>query len=621
MPKELRVLMLEDSPADAELARIELKREGLDFTSRRVETREDFLKALDDYQPDIVLADYSLPSFDGLSALDIVTEKAPGLPFVFVSGTIGEETAVEALKNGATDYVIKDRLARLGPSVRRALREKEEEAKRRKTEEALRISEDKYRLLVENAGEAVFILQGIDLKYVNPKGLEIAGCSSEELISSTVIDMVHQEYRQLVQDSLSFVQSGNKLDHPIVCKITNLQGRVKWIEANLVRVEWGGNPAVLGMATDVSARMVAEEERNRSYRASEERYRDLVSRAGTAKEGVVLVQDSDSTAAGHVFANKEWCRITGYALQELYRRSFVDLFQAENRKSMAELVQRWLSGKDSPGFQQMAVVNKEGQKVPVEVAGSPTVYQGRSAAVCYVRDVTERVESDQLKDEFIGLVSHEMKTPLTVIVGGLATFLTDQDRLSDEEKRGLISDAAAEADELSRILENLLDLSRWQAKRLRLVPQLVSVKAVASKVTRILERQYSHCLALDIAEDFPLVLVDPLRLERILYNLVHNAIKYSPAGSRVDVFARVNGDNILIGVRDQGIGLSVADQAKLFSPFQRIEGGPDHPGGTGLGLLVCLRLVEAHGGRIWVESEPEKGSVFCFTLPLKAPST
>jgi signal transduction histidine kinase len=121
----------------------------------------------------------------------------------------------------------------------------------------------------------------------------------------------------------------------------------------------------------------------------------------------------------------------------------------------------------------------------------------------------------------------------------------------------------------------------------------------------------------DTPRKIPPLYADPLRLERILYNLLENAVKYSPQGGEIRVSVRQQKEYLVIGVSDQGIGISPADQAKLFAPFQRLE--EPRPGGArgvGLGLLVCQRLVEAHGGRIWVESEPDHGSTFFFTMPL-----
>jgi DNA-binding NtrC family response regulator len=145
MDKKLRILILEDVPVDAELMERELRKGGIKFSSKRVDTKETFLKELKEFEPDLILGDYKLPSFDGLSALGIVQENCPNVPFIFISGTIGEELAIETLKSGATDYVLKDRLSRLVPAVSRALREVEERTERKRAEKSLQDSEKRYR--------------------------------------------------------------------------------------------------------------------------------------------------------------------------------------------------------------------------------------------------------------------------------------------------------------------------------------------------------------------------------------------------------------------------------------------------------------------------------------------
>jgi len=232
-------------------------------------------------------------------------------------------------------------------------------------------------------------------------------------------------------------------------------------------------------------------------------------------------------------------------------------------------------------------------------------------------DITERKRVEQLKDEFIGLVSHEMRSPLTVITGALNTVLTEGPYLSRKEERQLLEDAAWEAGTLAHILGNLLELSRVQADRLFLSFEPVDVKSVIRNAIRRVKRQSSiHRFVLGLPKELPPVRADVIRLERILHNLLENAVKYSPDGGYIRVSAKMDSEHLVIGVSDQGIGISQQDQAKLFAPFQRLENSRvEGVKGIGLGLLVCRRLVEAHGGRIWVESEPGKGSTFFFTLP------
>src|SRR5262245_31580390 len=145
--KEIRILMLEDSLEDAQLVRFALREGGLDFSLKRVESKSQYLRALENEPPDLILLDYALPSFDGLSALHLAQEKYPDIPFIFVTGTLGEEVVIEMLKSGATDYVLKTRLSRLVPAVQRAMREAVVRNERKRAEDKLRRSLEQLRAL------------------------------------------------------------------------------------------------------------------------------------------------------------------------------------------------------------------------------------------------------------------------------------------------------------------------------------------------------------------------------------------------------------------------------------------------------------------------------------------
>jgi len=157
--KALNILILEDMVTDAKLIEYEMEEAGFLFSTKRVADRKSFLKALEELSPDIILSDYSLPSFDGRSALEIALEKCPHIPFIFVTGVLGDDTAVELLKKGATDYILKNKLVRLPAAIARALNEVEERNKRKEIEEALKESELTYRAIFENTGTATVIIE------------------------------------------------------------------------------------------------------------------------------------------------------------------------------------------------------------------------------------------------------------------------------------------------------------------------------------------------------------------------------------------------------------------------------------------------------------------------------
>ena len=233
-----------------------------------------------------------------------------------------------------------------------------------------------------------------------------------------------------------------------------------------------------------------------------------------------------------------------------------------------------------------------------------------------VQDVTEHRRVDQAKDEFISLVSHELRNPLTVIMGSVQTALSPG--LSLEEIKFLLQNAAEGGLSMERIISNLLELSRAQAKRLKLSREQVNLADLAQKTVKEVKRLYPlHVYTFSLNGDLTRVNCDPVRIERILYNLVENASKYSPPESEIKIKIGRTDTAVTISVSDKGIGMPAARISELFEPFQRLVDQSEHAKGLGLGLVVCKRLVEAHGGKIWAESEAGKGSTFHFTLPLE----
>ena len=267
---------------------------------------------------------------------------------------------------------------------------------------------------------------------------------------------------------------------------------------------------------------------------------------------------------------------------------------------------------------EMVVKRKDGSSFWVESV-SKAYFDGFGKLVGYVvanHDITERKQTEKIKDEFIGMISHELKSPLTVLIGSLHVA-TDKN-LPAADLPDILQSAISSSEELADIINNLLELSRAQMQRLRLDFEPFAISELTTKIVNSLgAKSKIHSITVDIQDNLPKLNADRLRIERVLTNLVDNAIKYSPNGGEIILSVRKQGNEILFGITDHGIGISKQTQEHLFEPFYR--GQHPYPAipGIGLGLSVCKRLVEAHNGRIWVESKLKEGSTFFVALPLK----
>jgi len=264
----LRVLILEDVLADAELEERELRKAGFACTVQRVETQEAFLTALHAFQPEIVLADYNLPQFSALAALTALQERHPEIPCIVVTGTLGDERAVEVLKHGATDYILKERLARLGPAVHRALADVEEHRKRKQTEEALRDSERRYARLFHDAPDPILMLDRLAcIQAVNPAVEQACGYSAQELVGKhfSMVNVVAPVSLTKVAQEFAFVIMGSTRP-PFELELIRKDGARRIFEAHSKLVaDLGSEPFIQTIFRDVTERKRAEEELRRAY--------------------------------------------------------------------------------------------------------------------------------------------------------------------------------------------------------------------------------------------------------------------------------------------------------------------------------------------------------------------
>jgi signal transduction histidine kinase len=257
--------------------------------------------------------------------------------------------------------------------------------------------------------------------------------------------------------------------------------------------------------------------------------------------------------------------------------------------------------------------------LPVGITYAPLVSESGVLlnVIATVRDITRFRQADELKSTFISIVSHELKTPVALIKGYVST-LRREDAIWE---RAIVADSLQvieeEADRLTLMIENLLDASRLQAGGMALKRSDVSLPELARRIAKRQQIQTSrHQISTHFPEDFPIILADETRLEQVLANLVSNAIKYAPGGE-IAISGQARPDMVLVCVSDEGPGIAAGDIPHVFDRFYRAADTARLTKGAGLGLFLARSIVEAHGGRIWVDPESGKGARFCFSLPLQ----
>jgi PAS domain S-box-containing protein len=260
--------------------------------------------------------------------------------------------------------------------------------------------------------------------------------------------------------------------------------------------------------------------------------------------------------------------------------------------------------------------------VPVELAATFLRDQRGHfvEALCVLRDDSARRRGDITRADLISTLAHELRSPLTSVKGFTSTLLHRWERFPDDQKRFMLATVNDDADRVTRLINELLDVSRIEAGRLELRRRPIEVPKIAGDVVQRFQLDPDgHTFAISFPEAFPEVYADADKVAQVLTNLVENAVKYSDGG-RVTVSGEVVDSAVEVAVRDEGVGIPADQIPLIFTKFYR-RGGRGAPSGTGLGLYIARGLVEAHGGRISVESEVGRGTEVRFRLPLTGPGT
>jgi PAS domain S-box-containing protein len=446
---------------------------------------------------------------------------------------------------------------------------------------------------------------------VNPAWKTTLGYSLQELVARPYIDFVHPEDREATLAEARKLTSGTPVvtfENRYRCK----DGSYKWLL-------WNSMPApeqslIYAAARDITERKQMESQLQ-SYAAE---IADLYNNAPCGYHSLdpdgVFIRINDTELA--------WL---GYGRDEIIgQKRFSDLVTPESRKTFE---------KNFPRFKERGwvrdiefeMIRKDGTTLPVLL--SATAVRDNAGRYLMSRstvfDNTERRALERMKDQFISMVGHELRTPLTSIRGALDLLAAGQAGTLTEKGLRMLSIAGEDTDRLIRLVNEVIDIERLELGRVKMLLQECDAAQLIRQASEVMQPMAEKAkVRLEVSSQPATVQADPDRILQTLTNLLSNAIKFSAPGATVGVSATRRDNHVLFQVSDQGRGIPPENLESIFGRFQQVETADARVrGGAGLGLSISRKIVQQHGGRLWAESAPGRGSTFCFTLPVATEKT
>jgi len=380
MDTKLKILILDDSLTDIKLIKYEIENYFSDIEIEAVTNRKDFIIKLGKFKPNVVLSDYDLPGFDGLTALHITHEMYPDLPFIIITGSANEEFGILCLKRGAYDYILKNHLQKIPVAIEEALNRYELIKENKRVYDELRESEKKFRLLAENAQDIIFryeLLPQKGFSFISPSVTKITGYSTDEFYSDPDLayKIMHPDDKQIFDK----VDKGEiKIDELLSFRVFNKDGNLVWLELKAIPIFEGKDKivAIEGIARDVTERVKLEEE----IKERQEHFEKLADSTTTA----IFVYQGEY----FVYANKATERITGYTKDELLKIKFYELVHPDFRELVKERGLKRQKGESVPTNYEFKIITKDGKEKWIDFTGSLISWFGKPAGIGTAYDIT-----------------------------------------------------------------------------------------------------------------------------------------------------------------------------------------------------------------------------------------
>lgn len=466
--------------------------------------------------------------------------------------------------------------------------------------------------IVDSSEDAIVgkTLDGVITSW-NAGAKKIYGYSAEEVIGKHISLLVPAEMKSEIAELMQKLRRGESCTSFETVRVRK-DGKRIHVSLSLSPIKEPGG-AIVGVSA-IARDITRQKEEQEALRQSQRQYVELVQ---GAPDPIITLDQQGLVKTMNPAAEQAF----GYRTEELANKKFVEtgLLGASSKILVSGEIAKALTGHSGLPF-EMEIIRSDGQKMTFE--GKLRTIRRREepdALEIILRDITLRKRMDQLKDEFISTVSHELRTPLSILLGSVQSMRKLVGGPLSEKQVKLIDIASRNGARLTKLVDDLLDLSRMEAGAVKMSRRPVDVAAVVAEILesfRLEAAQKNIALKNVIVAKLPRVDADPELFTRVLMNLLSNAVRF--ARQEVSVVAdNARGGFVRISVIDDGPGLSQEEQKRLFNKFEQIR-RPSGGGykGTGLGLAICKEIVEQHGGRIWMDSELNQGSRFHFMLPV-----